>query len=517
MKEVSVAAPLASSDSDEAKRVLIELSSALNNEQPRTETAALITNMLDTVSTPRLTMALLSESIFCTNHEETLIPMDLEVLTYLVSSNPEKYLKEASRAVRSAAERISVTTTSNNPILNTEKSGKIAQVICSQLSSHDVEVSDNASKAMAAMCKGLDTLIDPSVEAILYSWSQTASPIVAVRCASTLIDIVIASEHAMNLAVSLGAMDKMVELMTDQTDPLTQMVIIDLVEKIATTKPIHISSARWMSTTQVLAPLLEMAGGTGELDPLLGGPALKLLSLIFSNVVSKHLVSENLDANHYQGFKRALHNFDSSGETGRLAFIDAVSSFASASDDALIGTLDDPFLREKWLSLKNVAQPKLKSAVLGSIARIIDPNTIEGDNTRKTQEPSFPPSNTLALRLYNMFGAVNSQDATNMLLFLAKSPIVEVRLGSYALMQAMTKRDQGVKTMLAHTDFFNFLIDRSIEHTKEGKEVKYSVVKNVLDSKVHSMLSDDVVKKLQKIVDQGPFFVETISWEMATE
>lgn len=505
----------APADPDELQKVLLELSRALSNAQ--SETAEMLTKVLDEVSTPRLTTSLLSQSIFCTTGEDALIPLDLDVVAYLVTSNPDKYLKEASRAVRSAAELSSATTTSIHPVFTVEKSSKIVQVISSQIFSEDVEVSDNASKAMVAMCRQFDAAVDPSIDVIMHCWSLTPSPVVAIRCASTLIDITVFNERAMNLAVSLGAMDKVLELMTNDKDPLTQMVVIDLIETIATAKPIHVSCARWITTNQVLLPLLEMAGGTGEINPLLGGPALRLLSLIFSNVISKHLISENLDSNHFQGFKRALHSFDSSGESGRLAFIDAVSSLASASDDALTGVLDDPFLREKWLSLKNVAQPKLKAAVLGSIARVIDPNSVNGSDTRQEESASLSLSNALFLRLFNLFGSINARDPTDMLIFLARSPIVETRLGSYVLLQAITKRDTGVKTLLSNKEFFDFLVDRTVERTKEGKEAKHIIVKNVLNGELHTMLSDEAVKKLQDIGEQGPFFVQTLSWEMATE
>lgn len=504
-----------SPDSDEIKKVLLELSRALSNAQ--SEAAEMLTKVLDEVSTPRLTMSLLSQSIFCTTGEEAMIPMDLEVVAYLVTYNPDKYLKETSRAVRNAAELSSVMNTSRPPVFTVEKSSKIVQVISSQIFSEDVEVSDNASKAMAAICRQFDAAVNPSVEAIMHCWSLTSSPVVAIRCASTLIEIVVFHERAMNLAVSLGAMDKVLELMTNDKDPLTQMVVIDLIETIATAKPIHVSCARWISTNQVLLPLLEMSGGTDEINPLLGGPALRVLSLIFSNVISKHLVSENLDSNHFQGFKRALHNFDSSGESGRLAFIDAVSSLASASDDALTGVLDDPFLRNKWLSLKNVAQPKLKSAVLGSIARVIDPDSVEGSDSKQVESAYLSPSNALSLRLFNLFGSINAQDPTDMLISLARSPIVETRLGSYVLLQAITKRDTILKTLLSNKDFFDFLIDRAVERTKEGKEAKHIIVKNVLNGQLHTMISEEAVKKLQDIAEQGPFFVQTLSWEMATE
>jgi hypothetical protein len=92
----------APADPDELQKVLLELSRALSNAQ--SETAEMLTKVLDEVSTPRLTTSLLSQSIFCTTGEDALIPLDLDVVAYLVTSNPDKNLKEASRAVRSAAE-----------------------------------------------------------------------------------------------------------------------------------------------------------------------------------------------------------------------------------------------------------------------------------------------------------------------------------------------------------------------------------------------------------------------------
>ena len=513
------------SDPAEAKRVLIEISRTLTTDESGTETLESLLRRLDTSSTPRLTMDFLAESIFSSQSsvEHEILPVgiqnDLQLLTYLVSSNPNKYLKDASRAVRCAAER------STTP---PSASSGIVEIISSQLTSEDVEVSDNASHAMVALCKRFP-LADQSLRAILSCWSQCEahrhvdrnhSSTIAVRCASTVIEIANLSDSAMDLVVFLGATDKILGMMKNQADPLTQMSIIDLIEQMATAQPIHRSRARWILSKPVLEPLLEMAGGgsTGDLDPLLGGPALKLLSLIFSKVGHRYHSLIEIDGSQYllQGFRRALYNFDSAVEMGRLAFVDAVSAFASASSDALALTLDDPFLREKWLSLASVAQPRLKSMILNSIARVIDP-TMDKEANEDQSDEVYAPSNALAMRLFRTFGSVNSQDATDILLSLAKSPIVETKLGSYDLMRAVAKRGAGAQLMLSHGDFYDFLINRETEQTKEGKEAKYSIVKAVLESGIHSMLADNVVKNLEKIVEQGPYYVKAIPWEVATE
>jgi hypothetical protein len=229
-------------------------------------------------------------------------------------------------------------------------------------------------------------------------------------------------------------------MMTASSDPLLQMSTLDLVEKLATTTTPSIphrsrsysttttttnddAQSQWLYSRHVIQPLLSMVGGTSSTapDPFMSGPALRLLSTLakFSHQYDKATIfqqdstctsgGDGIDAtidNHLASFHRILHNFDmSGGEMDRLFIVDAISSFASASSEALEQVLEDAILVERWLSLA-VAQPKLKAVVLLSVARVKNPqvvnNVVNDDNVK-------PNSAALAMEIYSALGQCNNR------------------------------------------------------------------------------------------------------------
>lgn len=215
------------------------------------------------------------------------------------------------------------------------------------------------------------------------------------------------------------------------------------------------------------------------------------------------------------GFHMALHNFEVSGELDRLAIVDAISSFASASSSALDLVLDDPVTRKAWLSL-DVAQPKLKASILGSVSIVIDPpdnNGTDGDSV-----PTPPPTNKAGLKLFSTLGQTNNgEDPSEMVLSLAKSPVIETRLAAYTLMKAVATLQTGGQVLMMCPGLFEFLINRDVEKTKEGREAKYEVVRTIVGSEVKGLLAEDIAKQLEKYVKDGPHYQKAMSWELATE
>jgi hypothetical protein len=100
---------------------------------------------------------------------------------------------------------------------------------------------------------------------------------------------------------------------------------------------------------------------------------------------------------------------------------------------------------------------------------------------------------------------------------LAKSPIPETRLGTYSLMRAVAKTNTGAQILLSHPGCYEFLISREGENTKEGREAKYSVVEAVMNSPVKGLLADDIVKKLDRILKEGPHYIPPIRPDLIAE
>lgn len=510
-----------SNDSEEMEAILFEIRDKL---PPNGDSEALKRSLgkcKNCSSSAQFTLDLLAPYLFReSSQNEKMTSHDaLSIIQVLVASDAPEYLKPASRAVKSEAVRLA---SSEHPMIVSQE---LMGVLISQLSGNDVEVSSNAIAAIVACCRKLGPrFADPAIRAIHVEWKQFWSHMrskapastVCVRCASAMVDMVILDDSIMKSAIDCGASDLLLTMLTYDTDPLLQMTTLDLIEKMASTRPMHRERANWLFSASVLEPLLEMAGGNedGYADPILGGPALRVVAVLCKLGKRDSTLFELTD-NLLKGFHRALHHFKESGEVDRLALIDAISSFASASPDALDLVLNDTSTREGWLSL-SVAQPKLKSVVLFSVAMLLDPPT-EIDANGDSLSPSYVPSNTAGMRLYTALGSTNGSPSTELLLSLAKSPLPETRLATYELLKAVAKMSTGAQKLFLHGGFYEFLINREGEETKEGREAKYSLVQAIVDSEASKLLADDITSKLKKYLEEGPHYVKTLKWELATQ
>jgi hypothetical protein len=331
----------------------------------------------------------------------------------------------------------------------------------------------------------------------------------------------------------------LLEILSDDTDPLLQMSALDCLETMSTTVPMHGHRARWLVSSPVIGPLLHMTGASSDNDEeedepnlLLSGPALRLLSSICQlgqrdSTLFPHVSNSSSGSPQQQqvlqtGFYRALLRACEScgGEVDRLAFVDAVSSYASASPEALVLVLQDLVLKQKWLSLQ-AAQPKLKSIILLSVARVMDPPPpagLENDTIHRGHDDTTRnvPSDAMANRLLGALSEMNrDKDAIELILGMAMaSPWVEERLGSYALLTAIARRGrQGVQTLFLHAGFLEFVTSRDsrgMEVTKEGKEAKFEIIQAILQNHVgKELLAEPIVQQLETMIRQGPHYVKT--------
>ncbi|CAB9515172.1 ATPase regulatory subunit 5 [Seminavis robusta] len=445
----------------------------------------------------------------------------LSLVGCLVSVDATTYLKPVSRKVQQEA---MIRACSEKPMA---VSLPFLAVIVQQLNGTDVEVSSNATESLVACCRKLGpSLWDPAIDLVLSTWKQawngmtatnkTVNSTICVRCATAMMDLAAVHDTLMQRVIATGGTDLLLLAVKYEADPLLQMTSLDLLERLAVTQPMHPQRSQWLCSPSVLSPLLDMSGAHADApDPILGGPALRVLSCI-CRLGQQHDNNNASNNDALLGFHKALQKFQGTGELDRLALVDAISSFASASPAALELVLNDPMTREGWLSLA-VAQPKLKAVILTSVAMVIDPpKQNEQDNDNNNNDNN---SSNLAMKLYAALGQTNSNDgnSTDVVLALAKSPLPETRLGAYNLMRAMANTPTGSQVLLTHPGFYVFLISREGETTKEGKEAKYAVVQAVMNSPVKGLLAADILQTLDRILKEGPHFVQPIRPDLMTE
>ena len=70
----------------------------------------------------------------------------------------------------------------------------------------------------------------------------------------------------------------------------------------------------------------------------------------------------------------------------------------------------------------------------------------------------------------------------NIVVGIAKQPFPELRLSSHSVLKTLSALPWGQKKMNEFPGFNEYLLDRSTEKTKEGKESKFQIVKSLAES-----------------------------------
>ena len=492
-----------------------------------------------------------------------------QLLTYLVSTSPNKYLIPSSQCIYKQTQVLSSSNANTNTsfLLSNDNYSVIVpdgllNILIDQLSYFDnVEVTENVSKSIILLCQCLPSLGVRAIPMLVTKWKDSITATttssskkntaiqstISMRYASTITHVAIQSDTNMNELNNYENsyfLNEILNKINDNSDPLLQMSYLDLIEiMVQPPQPSPsnndsnhiIHCAHWLLTSTLLQSLINIVD-----DPILSGSAIRLLSSICSllgqdqyynsAIFTNTTIATTKTTTILKSFRSALSHFDQRGETNRLAFIDAVSTFASSSSEALHVVLqeynnDDTTtansIRRGWLSLSH-AHPKLKSVVLCSIAKVLDPI----DDSSNNNNNCVIPSDKDAMLLIDTLSQVNSSTSVSTLLFtLVKSTIVEIRLGTYRLIKAMIKHSvYTAQLILSHSDAYDYLTNcnnfsNNIECTKEGKEAKFEIIVELMkhENVVNMLLNDDIKEKLDKIVKLGPFHVQSITYEMATE
>lgn len=103
------------------------------------------------------------------------------------------------------------------------------------------------------------------------------------------------------------------------------------------------------------------------------------------------------------------------------------------------------------------------------------------------------------------------------LLSLAHQPFPDLRISLLALFDALALQPWGQHIMNNHPGFREYLLDRSTEKTKEGKEGKFRVIWTLANSPTSSdIFGQPYLIQLKAYCSQGPFYVR-VQAEVAME
>ena len=346
-----------------------------------------------------------------------------------------------------------------------------------------------------------------------------ANTVTALACVGTYDD-----EEVENLIVN--ALKKLLVdgVLDDNQDILLQISIFDLISNnIVSQSDTQISRLviDWLSNTfsKRLYQILK------EDDYMMKSDALRLYTYIAVLWKQQNSGTNNncdFESNIFKNVPQGpIHSFaeECSGELDRLALVDMISTLAKSEWVELV--CQDEVLSTAWLRIDNVAQPKLKGAILYSIGQVIEYAITS--NIEENSEPLTSVETRCSL-IIDTFAKVNQKNhilngGLDLILNAAKSSFVETRLGSYELLRVIGTYQ--ARRLLINGDCVDFLLSQDGESTKEGKEAKYEIIRALHSEKnkqaMNIMLSDHIVRKFELLMKNGPHSIPSIPWQLATQ
>ena len=268
------------------------------------------------------------------------------------------------------------------------------------------------------------------------------------------------------------------------------------------------SPPRYLFESGTVERLLALAGegGEGDPDPLLGASALRVLGVLCATAAAPGASWAPADgaAVVARFLKAALAHAAAAADGSSYAASHAVASFVASAPAAAAAVLADKDLAVAWLALPY--KPEARAARLHAVAAALAGG---GSDPRR-------------LELLLAFGSANEKaSAMHVLRPLVASPSDEVRRAAMDCVRAACDLGPaGVALVFAHDGFAEWLLDRSTEDSKLGKEWKFSVVEAAMGRRAAALgasgdsdgraatLAQSVREALEIVLKQGPHFLD---------
>uniref|UniRef100_A0A6G1S9N2 26S proteasome non-ATPase regulatory subunit 5 n=1 Tax=Aceria tosichella TaxID=561515 RepID=A0A6G1S9N2_9ACAR len=97
---------------------------------------------------------------------------------------------------------------------------------------------------------------------------------------------------------------------------------------------------------------------------------------------------------------------------------------------------------------------------------------------------------------------------TNQLFALCKYPFMEIRVNALLVVGSIAGTEWGQKELASHPEFVTWILDRSTEKCKEGKEAKFEILKTLVKSRTATRhFKGEDYMKMRADFKKGPFHV----------
>ncbi|XP_053603779.1 26S proteasome non-ATPase regulatory subunit 5 [Plodia interpunctella] len=118
-----------------------------------------------------------------------------------------------------------------------------------------------------------------------------------------------------------------------------------------------------------------------------------------------------------------------------------------------------------------------------------------------------PIDHRVTLMTREWFRVLSTRPASMETLFgICKNPFPDIRLAAFTLLNAVCQHQWGEELVAREAGFVEYLLDRTIDHTKKSKEAKFDIIKRLSKSPA---FDSNILQRLQTYVEQGPFYSDT--------
>ncbi|KAG2533054.1 hypothetical protein JM16_000149 [Phytophthora kernoviae] len=377
----------------------------------------------------------------------------------------------------------------------------ILEQLCNVVADEDIEVAAKASAVLEMFSNTSDSDLYRAVLDSLKNKAQSSeiaeNSIEFMRYLEVIVKICAQNDKHMEYGIATRTIDLILNCLKSD-DPLFLMNVVDLVPTLCHTK----IGVQYIFQSGTLKTLLGMTEAMG-LDPFVGGNAIRLVGEISATAASLNIESWSWsDATLSKAFLETVENkMQGTDSLQQIAAMDALAAFGSSSDKG------------------HSTKMPVKANCFHSLARVI------GEPTRLKKQPDQVPEENAGIwamceRLFNSLGVESAQQSTMVLLMNAlKQPFEELRTSVFHVVRSVAAQNNpwGMRALLSYGGFFEFLMDRTTEPTKETREWKFAVLDAVLASPFQSQLDAEVLEKLHASLRRGPYAGAAAPAEMELE
>jgi len=275
-----------------------------------------------------------------------------------------------------------------------------------------------------------------------------------------------------------------------KSDPLIALNILQIMTDLGSTS----YGAQYLQSSDILKTIADRLGGDeSDIFAHLLIPGYVKIFGTLANNDPKILIE------HPIVLKKITSLLDESDPTLKLCAIDAIANICLRNEGKKIIN-KEPEIAQKFMrnigTLITSGNTDLKTRALNSLSNVLqvlesDPNS-EATTFTETWFRLLLPDRTLST-----------------LISLCREPFMEIKLSAIECVRVLASNVWGQKELASFPGFLEYILDRSTESTKNGKEAKYSVVRELVVSPFITLsFTREAIQRLRSFYKEGPYYVE---------